>query len=342
MTIDGNILDDFESVLDMKVDSSRPGSSKTVGTVSRIDKDGSVWVRLAGASTDTPCRTVTAASKPGDTVEVEVGGGSARITGNVTSPSTDDKTAETALSNAKTALGDAATAYEAASAAEISAVSAIQSAETAYGAAQDAIRDAAAAQSSADDAATAASDAQTSAGTAASAAAQASADAATANENALQAIDSAYTAGVAASIAQAAAEAVDGRVDEMENWFYHDTLGAHVLGNSDGYRTDIVSTGMNVVDTSDMRPVAVFGASGAQVGKENGMHLYMTQSELAFVDERGDRVAYIAVDSASNESLFYMTRAMIVSDLRFGDDGDWQFQARSNRNLALKWTGGSV
>lgn len=176
---------------------------------------------------------------------------------------------------------------------------------------------------------------------------QAQADADTASQAASDAVESAseaseaaQTAGIAASVAQAAAEAAQGEIDELENWFYHDTLGAHVLGNSDGYRTDIASTGMQVVDTTDQQPVIFVGASGAQVGKASGMHLVLGPATMAFEDASGTRVVYIDVDELGN-SLFYVGNAVIVEDLRFGG-GDWKWAARGNRNLSLKWVGGAV
>ena len=160
-------------------------------------------------------------------------------------------------------------------------------------------------------------------------------------ESAAEASGAAQTAGIAAAVAQAAAEAAQGDIDEMENWFYHDTLGAHVLGDSDGYRTDIASTGMQVVDTTDQQAVASFGASGAQICKDGEMRLVRGPSSMAFMVGDGERVAYIEVDSQNN-SLFHVTNAVIVDDLRFGG-GDWIWKARpGNRNLSLKWIGGSV
>lgn len=50
-------------------------------------------------------------------------------------------------------------------------------------------------------------------------------------------------------------------------------------------------------------------------------------------------VAYIAVDPDTNESTFYMTRSVVVKDLRFGD---WLWYGRRNRNMSLKWVGGEV
>ena len=176
--------------------------------------------------------------------------------------------------------------------------------------------------------------------------AQADADTAhTAAEAALtsasEASGAAQTAGIAAAVAQAAAEAAQGDIDEMENWFYHDTLGAHVLGDSDGYRTDIASTGMQVVDTTDQQAVASFGASGAQIGKDREMRLVLGPSSMAFMVGESERVAYIEVDSQHN-SLFHVTNAVIIDDLSFGG-GDWIWNARpGNRNLSLKWIGGAV
>ena len=160
-------------------------------------------------------------------------------------------------------------------------------------------------------------------------------------ESATEASESAQSAGVAAAVAQAAAEAAQGDIDEMENWFYHDTLGAHVLGNTDGYRTDVSSTGMQVVDTTDQQPVVAVSADGGQFGKTDGFHLVLLPTELSFRDALETRVAYIEVDSETGDSMFYVTNAVVVDDLRFGG-GDWQWYARGSGNLALKWMGGAV
>ena len=46
-------------------------------------------------------------------------------------------------------------------------------------------------------------------------------------------------------------------------------------------------------------------------------------------------VAFISVDENS-ESMFYITRAVVVKDLRFDN---WKWYARTNGNMALKWIG---
>lgn len=427
--------------------SKQPDDEKRTrsATVSFIDNEGTIWVRLIGSDSDTPVVQSSATVNPGDFVEVVTENGRARIYGNVSNPSAqiefaneinnnalqalnDAQTASnaavsaqrsadsaagaaanaqesandaataagqaiadaaTANANANQAIADAAAASTAAGNAQTSANQAASAAATANANATQALTDAAsasaaasqaqtdataagtaaanaasaaasaqadatqaltdaasassaasAAQTSANQAASAASSAQTSANTANTAAAQAVEDAAAAQASASSASSAAYTAGVAAAVAQAAAEAAQGDIDEMENWFYHDTLGAHVLGDDNGYRTDVSSTGMQVVDTSDQQPVVSVGASGGQFGKSNGFHLVLLPTELSLRDPNDLRVAYIEVDSQGN-SLFYVANAVIVDDLRFGG-GDWKWAARQNRNLSLKWLGGSI
>jgi hypothetical protein len=372
MTIDGNILDDFESVLDMKVDSNRPGSSKTVGTVSRIDKDGSVWVRLAGASTDTPCRTVTVASKPGDTVEVEVGGGSARITGNVTSPSTDDSTAETAISHASRAMGDATRAYEAANEAQTSA-------DAAAVAAVDA-------QTSANNAATAASNAQTSANNAATAAANAQTSANTANTAANDALTQlgiveqvvdvlSWISEHATYKASTDTEVVAGKfyftrsgsgtaqnpyvytyvvsptgnpstnhyyeidsIDEAVSNYISAHLaltddGLYVVKDNNGYKVLLSNAGMSVYDPQG----GIVGSYGANVsiGRETETHIAITPTELALKDSAGQSIAYIAADEGGLSTLF-TTRVFATEGITFGS---WRWFENSDGNLTLQWIG---
>lgn len=56
------------------------------GVVTKVDGDGTVWVRLAGSQTSTPCTRTTTDSKTGDSVSVIVRNGCATIEGNYTAP----------------------------------------------------------------------------------------------------------------------------------------------------------------------------------------------------------------------------------------------------------------
>ena len=73
---------------------------KTSGTVTRVDYDGTIWVRFAGSQASTPCARSIVAASPGDTVSIAVQNGKATIDGNFTTPSTDNSEAQKALQKA--------------------------------------------------------------------------------------------------------------------------------------------------------------------------------------------------------------------------------------------------
>ena len=117
-------------------------ADRTYGTVTKVDADGTAWVRLAGSDSETPCKRTSASVKAGDTVPVTVRDGVATIDGNYTSPATDDtmakeavrgassasqiadqsrRMAESAISDAESAKSSAATASQAATEASVNA-----------------------------------------------------------------------------------------------------------------------------------------------------------------------------------------------------------------------------
>lgn len=119
-------------------------SYDTTATVTRIDENGMVWVSIPGGVRETPIKR-TFAVKPGDEVQVHVGGGRAWLQGNYTAPPTDDTRANAAhdiavgaQSAAESAINDALRAHEAADSAEAEAVRASESANNAKDSASDA------------------------------------------------------------------------------------------------------------------------------------------------------------------------------------------------------------
>lgn len=75
-------------------------SDKTSGTVTRVDDDGTIWVRFKGSQASTPCARSIVAARPGDTVSIAVQNGKATIDGNFTTPATDNSEAQKALQKA--------------------------------------------------------------------------------------------------------------------------------------------------------------------------------------------------------------------------------------------------
>lgn len=359
MSIDGDVLDGLESVIDEKARrAARNDSATTSGIVTRIDSDGTVWAQLTGASTDTPCRTSTVAVKAGDFVTVEVGGGSARITGNITSPSTDDETAEKAAASAGKAIEDAARASVAAASAEVSAVSAQQSAEIAYGAAQDAARDAAQAQTSARTANTAANDALTQLGVVEQVVDVLSWISEHATYKA--STDTEVVAGKFYFTRSGSGTAQDPYVytyvvsptgNPSTNHYYEiDSIdeavsnyisshlaltndGLYIIKDNNGYKVLLSNAGMSVYDPQG----GIVGSYGANVniGRETETHIAITPTELALKDSAGQSIAYIAADEGGLSTLF-TTRVFATEGITFGS---WRWFENSDGNLTLQWIG---
>lgn len=176
------------------------------------------------------------------------------------------ESADAATESAKTAQAKADAATESAATAQTKAEAAGDAATKAQSDAASAKTAATAAQSKADEAATAAATAQSKADTASTAAA-------TAQSKAEDATASANAAGRAASNAQAAAEAAQGDIDSQRTYFWHDSDGSHVLGEQDGYRSDVRADGLHVLSAKDSSELAKFTASGAQIGKSSTTHV---------------------------------------------------------------------
>lgn len=156
----------------LSVDGQEALESDGTATVSRVDVDGTVWLRLSGRSEDTPVNgDVLASCGAGDSVRWSIDGTRMSVTGNMSSPSVGmshvdgavapvseqamhaGEAASAAQELADSAKSDAARAYDAASAAifdanrayraaesaESSAASALESAETASSMAEVAV-----------------------------------------------------------------------------------------------------------------------------------------------------------------------------------------------------------
>ena len=164
---------------------------RTTGVVTKVEPDGTVWVRLRNSASETPCARTIASAKPNDQVIVSIEHGRATVEGNMTSPATDDAKAEMAIETGTAAERAAASAHE-------MAESAISDAQAARGSAESA-------SASASSAASSAASASTSASSAASSAASAAGDAASASASAANAASSADSAASDASSAMSSA-----------------------------------------------------------------------------------------------------------------------------------------
>lgn len=232
--------------------------------------------------------------------------------------------ASSATSAASTALSKAEEAEDAAAAASTAAATADQKATaagTAAAAAQSSADNAATAAATADSKATAASAAatraETKADTASAAASRAESSASTASQAASQAVSdaaaaqtAANSAGQAASRAQAAADAAQGDIDDQQEYFWHDALGAHVLSDTDEvtgnrYRTDLKGAGQEIFELNGTTEtsVATFGADGARLGETGGAHSIIDEDGQRFyADDGTTELANIGYGQGASES----------------------------------------
>lgn len=192
----------------------------------------------------------------------------------------DDYSYEDYMDGAVQAAADTATtAQESADIAQQKAEEATASAALAQQKAEEATASAAEAKTAADTAREKAEAATTDAATAKQKAESATAAAETAHSAAESATSDASTAGIAAATAQAAAEAAQGDIDDQKKYFYHDKLGAHVLGAAGGkFRTDVKSTGLYIVDASTEKTAAFFGANSCGIRGGNMNNIQISES----------------------------------------------------------------
>ena len=113
------------------------GECVTRGTVTRVDPDGTAWVQIGHNAEPTPCQR-DMACHVGDIVTVRIADHRATVTGNSTSPATDDRTAMEAHGVATEAKESAEAAQDEAQGAQQAAASAATAARSAETAAQEA------------------------------------------------------------------------------------------------------------------------------------------------------------------------------------------------------------
>lgn len=156
-----------------------------------------------------------------------------------------------------------------------------------------------------------------------------------ADKSANDAIGFANTAGRAASLAQAAAEAAQGDIDEQKEWFWHDTNGSHILGANSGYRNDIDSSGMRIIDSVTQEPVTQFAVNDVRVGsaRENNIHITNTRFELI---NEGVAVAYLEGERFKSGDAQITNLYMKTYTTNNEEVGALGFVMRSNGHLSIR------
>ena len=91
------------------------------------------------------------------------------------------------------------------------------------------------------------------------------------------------------------------QLNQLKEHFWYDDAGAHVQGETTGFRNDLTSTGMNIVDTNTESSVAEFASDHARIGSENDYNIAIQPSAINMVNGKGlTGFQVYATDSVSN------------------------------------------
>lgn len=101
-----DLIKDMADAIKATAQEKKTSAYDTAATITRIEANGTAWVHIPGGVDETPVK-LTISAKPGDTVQLRVGGGSAWLVGNQTAPPTDDTQANKAQETAEKAAGTA-------------------------------------------------------------------------------------------------------------------------------------------------------------------------------------------------------------------------------------------
>lgn len=156
-----------------------------------------------------------------------------------------------------------------------------------------------------------------------------------AESSAVSAQASANAAGESASRAQAAAQAAVDEVEEQQEYFWHDSLGAHVLSDTDDvtgvrYRTDIKGAGQEIfkLNTDGTESsVSKFGET-VRLGMESGNHMNLDSDSIDFMDGT-TQIGYVGADSAKFPIMHVSSRMSI------GNKYEWRTTPSGSLGLYL-------
>ena len=132
----------LEEAIDRKIRNAQKGRDTTLAIVTRVDGDGTTWVRVYGGADETPVRRMTSSAQVGDTLNVVFSGLSCMGAGNVTSPSASVVQVDNVEIAARGAAVAAQAAWAHADDAAVAAQAAWSHADDAADAAEDASRSA--------------------------------------------------------------------------------------------------------------------------------------------------------------------------------------------------------
>lgn len=301
-------------------------------------KDGIAYVHIAGGVDETPV-ALTINAKEGDNVQLRVSGGRAWLTGNLSSPPTDDTLAQTAKQMAESATQSAIVASRA-------AVSAVESATQAKSAANQAISDAADAALAADNAQDSADAAQDAADAAQDAADAAQADATdaktsaqSASRDAASALASATSASTSASKALVGLSQVQSVLDVL-NWIakhgvYAKTLDVAIVPGKTYYTV----TGTAVANPSNDDVATYYELSSGVYSLTQDTSVVSGKTYYSLVGTPVGSPDVADIGTYYELTINQAVASYVMTHLAVTNDGLWVLNSSSGYKLLVASTG---
>lgn len=351
----------------LQTDTAEP--SKTYSAeVSSIDNEGTVWVYLEGANTETPTAMSSSEVAVGDSVTVEWRNNKLYIAGNVSNPSAGtirvravEQATQIANQAAQSAVADAGVARSAAEQAQTTANSIREIAEDAQADADQAKASAEDAQASAIQAHTQLSFVEDIVGVLDLVSKNGTYELTSDTE--VQSNKWYFTReGISPNYTYSVVNNPTGDPN-AQGWYeltgidqaIQNYVSSHLVLTSNGlslrtdgsnYRLDLTTTGMNIIGANG-QTLASYGTSTV-VGDARGFHVQIDSGELGFY-QGSNRVAYI------NGNRLYITQSVVLQQMDVGRPtteidpatgqyglGQWSWkvhEVNGRNNLYLKWLG---
>lgn len=348
MSISLDAANALESAIDGKIKKAATGRRRASGTVSRVDRDGTVYAVLE-SGIETVVEGLTASVNPGDTVNVTIEDGRAEVLGNYSDPSA-------GVQYVRAVEGIATEAGATAHAAVDSAAAARQVADEANKVAQATNQ-----HFFADDNGAHITDVTQDEW------AQAVAD----NFSDYDPTTKPYhnqllnSLGILlrtalnnlVSITRSAIAFYDGQGNAASNIVARFGSDGAQIGKNDTNRLELGASSLRAydadgnlyfnmtpdgltadqIDVNDDLRQALLQVANLVIGSTDGTYISANGNHMSFMSG-GNEVAYIDIDPNTNEAVFYMTRSVVVKDMQFGN-GNWKWYSRENGNMSLKWIG---
>lgn len=348
MTISLDAANALEGAIDGKIKRAAAPRKRASGTVSRVDRDGTVYAVLE-SGIETVVEGLTASVSPGDTVNITIEGGRAEVLGNYTDPSA-------GVQYVRAVEGIAQEAGATAHAAVDSAAAARQVADEANKVAQATNQ-----HFFADTNGAHVTDVTQDEWTQAVADEFSDYDPDTKpyHNQLLNSLGILLRTALnnLVSITRSAIAFYDGQGNAASNIVARFGADGAQIGKNDSSRLELGASSLKAYDadgnlyfnmtpdglTADQIDVnddlrrALLQVANLVIGSTDGTYISANGSHMSFMSG-GNEVAYIDIDPGTNEAVFYMTRSVVVKDMQFGN-GNWKWYSRENGNMSLKWVG---